>query len=202
MVKQMSFLVLLAIGIGFPQVSLAKPLNVAEMLKKTDDLYRSQASKAKMEMKIETPNWSRTLVMDAWSQGTEKTFVRILKPRKEKGVATLKRGSEVWNFFPKINKVIKVPSSMMMGSWMGSDVTNDDLVKEYRYSEDYTFSTKETANHYIVTLKPKETTVSLWGKIELYLDKSTHLPTEEFYFDEKGKKIRHMIFKDLGAIPR
>ena len=66
--------------------------------------------------------------------------MRILKPRKERGVATLKIGSEMWNYFPKIGKVIKVPSSMMMGSWMGSDFTNDDLVKEYRYSEDYSYS--------------------------------------------------------------
>ena len=89
------------------------------LLKKVDDLYRSQSSIAKIEMNIVTPDWSRTLVMDVWSQGKEKTFIRILSPQKERGVSSLKLATKMWNYFPKIDKVIKVPASMLMGSWMG-----------------------------------------------------------------------------------
>ena len=100
------------------------------LLKKIDELYRSDNSISTMKMSIVTPNWQRTLEMQSWTVGMDDTFIRILSPKKDRGVATLKKGREMWNYFPKINKVIKVPPSMMMGSWMGSDFTNDDLVRE------------------------------------------------------------------------
>lgn len=190
---------LLALGAG--PISLAKaPFNAKALLERTDDLYRSQSSVATIEMKIETPNWTRTLKMQAWSKGQEKTLIRILEPRKERGVATLKLEQNMWNYFPKINQVIKVPSSMMMGSWMGSDFTNDDLVKEYRYSEDFNFEASREDKRYKIVLRPKEQTISIWGKIELYLDSQTELPLEEFYYNEKGEAIRHMIFSDVRSL--
>ena len=109
----------------------------AALLKEIDELYRSATSISTMKMEIVTPNWQRTLEMQSWTVGMEDTFIRILSPRKDRGVATLKKGNEMWNYFPKINKVIKVPPSMMMGSWMGSDFTNDDLVKEASLVDDY-----------------------------------------------------------------
>lgn len=103
-------------------------LNVREIVKQIDELYRSESSYSELEMEIITPHWERTLKMKAWSKGMEKTFIRILAPAKEKGMVTLRIGNEMWNYLPKTNKVIKVPPSMMMSSWMGSDFTNDDLV--------------------------------------------------------------------------
>ena len=103
---------------------------VDKILDRMDKLYRSSQSSASMTMKIKTPHWEREMKLKSWTKGLEKTFIVIDYPRKDKGVATLKKGNEMWNYFPKINKVIKVPPSMMMGSWMGSDFTNDDLVNE------------------------------------------------------------------------
>jgi outer membrane lipoprotein-sorting protein len=107
------------------------------LLKKIDELYRSDNSISTMKMSIITPNWQRTLEMQSWTIGMNDTFIRILSPKKDRGVATLKKGREMWNYFPKINKVIKVPPSMMMGSWMGSDFTNDDLVREVSLVKEY-----------------------------------------------------------------
>ena len=103
-----------------------------------NQLYRSESSHADMEMHIVTPHWERTLAMTVWTQGMNKTFIRITAPKKEKGVATLRIKNEMWNYLPKTNKVMKIPPSMMMGSWMGSDFTNDDLVKESSMLDDYT----------------------------------------------------------------
>jgi len=89
-----------------------------KLLKKVDELYRATQATAMMEMRIETPNWQRTMKLQSWSRGMEDTFIRVLAPKKDRGVATLKLDQEMWNFFPKINKTIKVPPSMMMGSWM------------------------------------------------------------------------------------
>src|SRR6056300_1016740 len=104
--------------------------DVEGILDRVDRLYRSDTTFSSIEMNIKTPNWERTLKMDVWTRGLEYTFVVIESPPKDKGIATLKRKNSMWNYFPKINKVIKIPPSMMMSSWMGSDFTNDDLVKE------------------------------------------------------------------------
>ncbi len=175
-------------------------IDVKALLERTDDLYRSQSSIATILMTIKTPHWTRELEMQAWSQGREKTLIRILKPRKERGIATLKLDQNMWNYFPKINQVIKVPASMMMGSWMGSDLTNDDLVKEYRYSEDFNYEFTQKKQRYLITIKPKAETISVWGKIELYLDANTEIPLEEYYYNEKGEAIRHMTFSDTRKI--
>ena len=116
-------------GVGRPPVR--------EVLRKVDDLYRGTTSRGKVEMTVETPDWKRSMNMKIWSEGMNKTFVVILSPAKDAGVATLRVNRDMWNFFPGINKTLKVPPSMMMGSWMGSDFTNDDLVKESTFLDDY-----------------------------------------------------------------
>ncbi|RHW76510.1 outer membrane lipoprotein-sorting protein [Colwellia sp. RSH04] len=167
------------------------------LLKKMDELFRSKTSIATMKMTITTPNWQRTLEMQSWTQGMDDTFIRVLSPRKDRGVATLKKGKEMWNFFPKINKVIKVPPSMMMGSWMGSDFTNDDLVREVSLVEEYHVTKSESENTYQLTLLPKQSTVTVWGKIIIIVNKADLLPLEQNYFDEQGDKIRSMSFSDI-----
>lgn len=134
-------IVLLLGLIVFPSFAQDRIANaeVTEIVKKIDELYRSATSSGEMEMEIITPNWQRTLRMKVWSKGMDKTFIRILEPQKEKGVATLRLGNEMWNFLPNVNKVIKIPPSMMMSSWMGSDFTNDDLVSEFTLLEDFTY---------------------------------------------------------------
>lgn len=176
---------------------LVKADDGVALLKKMDELFRSKTSIATMKMTITTPNWQRTLEMQSWTQGMDDTFIRVLSPRKDRGVATLKKGKEMWNFFPKINKVIKVPPSMMMGSWMGSDFTNDDLVREVSLVEEYHVTKSESEDTYQLTLLPKQSTVTVWGKITIIVNKADLLPLEQNYFDEKGDKIRSMSFSDI-----
>lgn len=176
-------------------------VNVDLILDKMDSLYRSKSSKAKMKMSIFHPDWSREMVMDVWTKGLEKSFITILSPNKDKGISTLKIENEMWNYFPKINKVIKVPPSMMMGSWMGSDFTNDDLVKENTYRQDHTSRLiNETNQYYEIELIPKKDTVSVWGKIILKVEKVKLIPLEEIFFDEKNEKIRVLVFDNVKKI--
>ena len=99
-------------------------------------------------------------------------------------------------YFPKINRVIKVPPSMMMGSWMGSDFTNDDLVKETQLIDAYDISLEESATEYYFTLTPREQTVTVWGKIEYVILKSPLLPVSQSFYDDDGEKIRVMSFSE------
>lgn len=176
--------------------------DAADLLRRVDELYRSDTSEALIRMKIVTPNWERTMEMQIWTKGMEKTFIRILAPKKDRGVATLKLDEEMWNYFPKIDKAIKVPPSMMMSSWMGSDFTNDDLVKEASLADDYFIKREDAETTITLTLTPREDTVTVWGKIIVVVDMATLLPVEQSYFNERGDKVRIMRFletKDFGG---
>ena len=120
-------------------------------------------------MEIVTPHWQRTMAMDAWSIGMDKTFIRIKSPAKDKGIATLRIENEMWNYLPKTNKVIKVPPSMMMSSWMGSDFTNDDLVREFSLFEDYSYEMIRPENAVdsllYVNCIPREDLPVVWGNV-------------------------------------
>ncbi|TKB44421.1 outer membrane lipoprotein-sorting protein [Thalassotalea mangrovi] len=180
----------------FCRSTLANPSGI-ELLKKVDELYRSDTSIAKMSMTISTPDWQRTLQMQSWTRGMQDTFIRVLAPKKDRGVTTLKIDQEMWNYFPKINKVIKVPPSMMMGSWMGSDFTNDDLVRESSLVEDYFVDSEESGDDILLTLTPKKDTVSVWAKITILLQSDSLLPREQAYFNENGDKVRQMTFTNI-----
>ncbi|MDA0273552.1 MAG: outer membrane lipoprotein-sorting protein, partial [Proteobacteria bacterium] len=129
------FRMLLLLCLALP--ALASEERAREIIDEMEQLYRGKSSDATMTMQVQTPNYDRTMTMSGQSFGKDYGFFRILDPKKDRGIATLKRDEEMWNYFPKINKVIKVPPSMMMGSWMGSDFTNDDLVKETQLIDTY-----------------------------------------------------------------
>jgi hypothetical protein len=173
--------------------------DLGKILDSVDRLYRADKSFATVEMRIETPEWKRTLEINVWAMGLEKTFIRILAPSKDKGVATLRIQNEMWNFFPKIDKTMKVPPSMMMGSWMGSDFTNDDLVKESTLLNDYESKllTNADKENYSIELKPKQNTATVWGKIIMVIKKDNSQPVRQEYYDDKGIKLREIVFKDV-----
>jgi outer membrane lipoprotein-sorting protein len=131
------------------------------------------------------------------------TFIRILEPKKEEGFATLRLGNEMWNYLPKTAKVMKIPPSMMMSSWMGSDFTNDDLVKEFTFVESYHFEmmTPEAPEPGLLYVKcvPKEGLPIVWGSVVLAVREADLLPVREEYFDEKGVLVRAISFSDVKA---
>jgi len=174
---------------------------VERIVRAVDQLYRSKTSVANFEMEIVTPEWQRTLQMDIWTSGMNRTFVRILSPKKEKGVATLRIENEMWNYLPKTNKVIKIPPSMMMSSWMGSDFTNDDLVKEFSLFEDfkYEFAQVEDPEPGVayVNCIPNEGLAIVWGNIVMAVRKDDHIPLWQKYYDEKGRLMRVLEYSDI-----
>jgi len=174
---------------------------INDLVKKIDQIYRSKTSYAEFEMEIITPRWQRTLSLDSWTEGTKKTFFRINEPKKEKGVATLRIENEMWNYLPKTNKVIKIPPSMMMSSWMGSDFTNDDLVKEFTLFEDYTYELIDfeggSDSLYYLNCIPREDLPIVWGNIVIAARKSDYIPLWQKYYDEKGKLMREATYSDI-----
>lgn len=194
-------LLLIFLAAGAPCAADRDPSDITAVVRHLDRLYRSSSSIAELEMNITTPHWQRTLALRAWTEGSRKTFIRILSPLKDRDVATLRLGAEMWNYLPAVNKIIKIPPSMMTGSWMGSDFSNDDLVKESSLLDDYRYRriTPAGAEPELIYIEfmPKEDTPIVWAKIVTALRAEDWLPVSEQFYDEHGAVLRVMTFSDI-----
>ena len=176
-------------------------LDVQALIRDVEQQYMGASSRARTSMQVRTAHWERTLEMEAWSLGRDYFLVRILEPAKERDLSTLKRAREVWNYLPKVDRVIKVPPSMMGGSWMGSHITNDDLVKANHIDEDYLLRlAEETATHYLVECLPRPDAAVVWGKIVYRIRKEPRVPEQVDYYDEAMVHVRSMIFDDVQTV--
>lgn len=193
---------LLALALVFAPLAAYAEVDARALAKELDELYRSKASEGRMTMQVRTPDYEREMKMKVWSRGMDDTLVVITSPKKEEGTASLKRGNEMWNYLPKIEKTIRIPPSMMMGSWMGSDFTNDDLVRESSWEQDFDVSLEPAPPTGQVCLRfvPKESAVVTWSRIVTCFDAATRLPVTSDYYDEKDRKARRMTFSDVREL--
>lgn len=158
---------------------------------------RGNSSYGEAVMRIVRPDWTREVSMKMWSLGTDRSMVYVTGPPRDKGTATLMRDQEIWNWQPTIERVVKLPPSMMMQSWMGSDFTNDDLVKQSSIVEDYTHkllndTTIEGYDCYKIELTPKENAPVVWGKIVMSVAKKEFLQLQVKFYDEDGFLVNTM----------
>jgi hypothetical protein len=173
-----------------------------EIIDRVDRILRGESSHGLATMEVVTEHWQRSLTMEMWSLGTEYSLVRITAPRKEAGTATLKSGDDIWNYLPRVDRTIKIPASLMMGSWMGSHFTNDDLVKESRLVEDYEIEIgfegvregDDEVWEFVLTPKPEAAVV--WSRIEFQVRKDDLMPTWARYYDDDGELVRILEYSD------
>jgi outer membrane lipoprotein-sorting protein len=180
--------------------------DVEQLVKHTEQLLQGKSSIAVMTMAIKTPSWSRKLKMKIWSKGQDFALIRVLEGGPhEAGMMTLKREKQLWNYLPQAGRVMKLPSGMLGDSWMGSDFTNDDLVKGSSLTKDFTSTVDSTVDlagkkAWHITLTPKKDAVVVWGKIQMLVDRASCVPVEEKFFDEDGKPVRTMAFSDFKDV--
>ncbi len=191
--------VILAVSPG--QVSAQIPETPREIVDYVDRLLRGESSSGRIAMEIETENWSRRLQLEVWSRGRDYSIIRVLSPRSEAGTATLMVEDQVWNYLPRADRTIKIPPSLMMGAWMGSHFTNDDLVKESQLIEDYDIflgyeGDRDGVEVWEFHLTPKPEAAVVWDRIEYQVRKSDMMPTWALYFDEDGEVARTMTFSE------
>lgn len=165
-----------------------------------EDLYRADSSVAEAELSIVRPRQERTLGMKIWSEGEEKALVIIQSPPREEGTATLKVDDDLWNYLPRIKRTIRIPPSMMLSSWMGSDFTNDDLVRDSSYSNDYTYKLVGPSDEppgWRIEFKAKDGIVGLWDRFELIVSENGTIPLESRWFNRKGELARIIRWEDV-----
>lgn len=180
----------------------SEDLTGQQIVKNSDDLMRGDTSYGSYVMTVTTPSWTRRLELNAWSTGRDRTFIRILSPAKEEGIGTLRIKENMWNYLPKVERTIKIPPSMMLQPWMGSDFANDDLVKESSIVYDYTHNilAEENINTdtvYKIELIPKPQAPVTWGKIIFWIRKDDFVPLREEFYKEGGKLIKVLEYSQV-----
>ena len=180
----------------FPLLLFSQDAN--KILKISEEKIRGiESSYQEMMIKIIRPKWSKEMTMKGWSVGEDYFASVVLSPVKEKGTVFLKRENEVWNYIPSIERTIKLPPSMMMQNWMGTDFTNDDLVQRSSIADDYSNSIigEEVVNGFdcwIIELLPNEDAPVVWGKLVMWIDKENYMQMKTQFFDEFGDLINVM----------
>jgi len=192
-------IVALCLGVATTAQAQTDPL---EVINRVQDLYRGDSSRAVATMEVVTENWSREITIEIWSLGEDHSLIRIQAPAKEAGTATLMADDDIWNYLPKVDRTIKVPASMMGGSWMGSHFTNDDLVQESRLTDEYdvelTFEGERGGvSVWEVTLTPKPEAAVVWGRIEYTVRQADFNPVRVSYYDEDGDLARSMEWSEF-----
>lgn len=193
----------IALAISFSNILLAQ--NAKEIVKKADQKMRGNSMQGEMSIKTIRPAWSREMQCKIWTKGTDLSMIFILSPAKDKGITFLKRKKEVWNWMPALERIIKLPPSMMSQSWMGTDFTNDDLVKESSIVEDYDHTiTGDTViqnrSCYIIQMIPKPETAVVWSKVMVSIDKKDFLELHSRFYDEDGQLINTMNAFDVKVM--
>ncbi|MDH5546295.1 MAG: outer membrane lipoprotein-sorting protein [Gammaproteobacteria bacterium] len=172
-----------------------------QIIKDAIDKYRGETSYTEMEMVIHRPSWERSMSMKGWTQGLDKSLVRITAPKKDAGAGNLLLNDNMWSYTPKINRVVKIPSSMSNQSWMGSDFSNNDISRADNIINQYTHTLVATEKHegkdlYIIESVPHDDAPVVWGK-EVVKIRDDDVILEHAFYDQDGKLIKSLTTREL-----
>lgn len=199
--KRITLLLTLMVAFVF-----ANAQNATEIIKKADEKWNGEkSSRGIMTMTIVRPTWERTIQFKIWTLGRDYSMTLITSPAKEKGQAFLKRETEMWNWVPNISRMIKLPPSMMSEGWMGSDYTNDDILKESSMVVDFHHKIKgsETINGWDcwkIEMLPKEESAVVWGKVIRWVSKDEYLMMKSEYYDEDEFLVKTELGMDVKTM--
>ncbi len=175
----------------------ASAQDATEIVKRADQKMRGNTARVEMTIQTIRPTWKRSMDLKAWSKGTDYSMILITSPAKDKGVSFLKRKKEVWNWYPTLERVIKLPPSMMSQSWMGTDFTNDDLVRESSVIHDYKHKLAGDTiiagrPCYKIEMIPMPDAAVVWGRLLVCIDKKDYLELHTRFYDEEGNLVNIM----------
>ena len=191
---------LISLFFVLPAAVTAEP-QAKTIIQNAIDHWRGLSSYSVITMTIHRPDWERSMTMRSWTLGEDKSLVRVTEPTKDAGNATLLMDDKMWTFSPKINRVIKIPSSMMNQSWMGSDFTNKDIARSDDIIDQYQHTLTGTQTHdahtvYVIESIPNEHAAVVWGKEQLKI-RDDHVILEHAFFDQAMKLTKKLVTLDI-----
>ena len=184
----------------------AQEVSARDLIQRAMDHYRGQTSYSVMTMTINRPEWQRSMTMRGWTAGDKETLVRVTEPRKDSGNGTLSVDGNMWTYTPKINRVIKIPSSMMSQNWMGSDFSNKDISKNTDIIDQYDHTLVETRDQdgfkvYVIESVPHEEAAVVWGR-EVFHIRDDWVLLEQQFWDQDDvlvKTLRALAVKEMSG---
>lgn len=187
----------------FPAISFSQ--TATEIIRASDEKMRGQSSFTEITMQIIRPDWVRTMRMRGWTKGDDYSLVLVLDPARDKGSSSLKRGKEMWNWVPRIERVIKIAPSMLGQSWMGSDFTNDDLINQSSIVVDYTHTILreemfDSTSCWVIEATPLPDAPVVWGKLIVWVSQAELNQRKVEFYDEFGDLINTMSNYDLRTL--
>lgn len=188
----------------FPGIAFAAAPSGESLIEGMEDTLWSDSNHGRFTMRIETEYWARELNLEAWMDRPEKALIRIHSPKKEAGIGSLRIGDAMWNYLPKVDRTIKIPPSMMLQPWMGSNFSNDDLVKESSFVDDYIHEVtgSEVADEltvYRVVSTPKPDAPVVWSRLEFQI-REDHIPVIMIYYGERDKAVKTMSYGAIDSL--
>ena len=176
--------------------------SATEIVRAAIDHWRGLSSESVMTMVIHRPDWERSMTMRAWTKGDEKSLVRVIEPRKDRGNGTLTDDNNMWSYSPKVNRVIKVPSSMMGQSWMGSDFSNNDVTRADEIVDEYDHTILNTEEIdgitvYEIESVPHEDAAVVWGR-EVLRIRADHVVLTHSFYDQDGELVKRLESLEIG----
>ena len=189
-------------GLLLPITALTQ--NASDIIKRADENRRGNSSYSEITMTIVRPTWTREIGIKSWTKGTDLSLTLITSPARDKGQSFLKRGRDLWNWQPSIGRTIKMSSSVMGQSWMGSDFTNDDMVRESSIVNDYTHRLERTervrgTDCYKLILTPKENSAVVWGKVIMWISTSDFVEIKTEFYDEDDELVNTLNAYDVKS---
>ena len=193
--KNILILTLLITGFYNLKTWAQDDITAAEIIQKADEKVRGKTNTSVMEMEIIRPTWKRSVTMKSWGRGMDYSMTYITAPAKDKGQVFMKRVTEMWNWMPSIGRMIKIPASMMSQGWMGSDYTNDDILKESSIVVDYDHKIDkeeevEGFDCYKIEMTPKTEAAVIWAKVYKWITKDEFIQIKSTYYDEDDELVK------------
>jgi outer membrane lipoprotein-sorting protein len=190
--------------LGFSLAGSAAERDAAEVVRDAVNHWRGLTSESVFTMVIHRPDWERSMTMRAWTKGDDQSLVRVMQPKKDRGNATLTDGDNMWTYSPKVNRVIKIPSSMMGQSWMGSDFSNKDIARADDIIDQYDhriicMDEVEGLTVYEIEAVPHEDAAIVWGW-EVLRIREDHVLMEQQFFDQDGELVKTLVSLDIGEM--
>jgi len=187
-----------------PAALAAQDRSATQIVRDAVDHWRGLSSHTVMSMVIHRPDWERSMTMEAWTKGDKRALVRVIEPKKDRGNGTLTQDNNMWTFSPKVNRVIKVPSSMMGQSWMGSDFSNKDIARADDIIDQYDHTLVSTdvidgVTTYRIESVPHEEAAVVWGK-EVLTIREDHVVLEHAFYDQDGELVKTLKSLEIGEM--
>ena len=186
-----------------PAVASETP-SADDIVRAAVDQWRGLSSQSEVTMTIRRPDWERTMTMEAWTKGDERSLVRVTAPARDRGNGTLTNDNNMWSFSPKVNRVIKIPSSMMSQSWMGSDFSNKDVARTNDIVDQYTHTLLDTrvdgdTTVYEIESVPLEEAAVVWGR-EVLLIRDDYVVAEHRFYDQDDELVKTLTSLEIGEL--